>query len=57
MSEEQRNVMYALIGQALEDVKHGEDAENQNENNGEGEDNEMKHNVFENDNNKQSAFN
>ena len=55
MSEEQRNVMYALIGQALEDVKHSEDAdENQNENNGEGEDNEMKHNVFENDNNKQN---
>ena len=57
MSEEQRNVMYALIGQALEDVKHSEDADenqNQNENNGEGEDNEMKHNVFENDNNKQN---
>ena len=54
MSEEQRNVMYALIGQALEDVKHSEEAENQNENNGEGEDNEMKHNVFENDNNKQN---
>ena len=55
MSEEQRNVMYALIGQALEDVKHSEDAdENQNENNGEGEDNEMKHNVFENDSNKQN---
>lgn len=54
MSEEQRNVMYALIGQALEDVKHSEDAENQNENNGEGEDNEMKHNVFENDKNKQN---
>ena len=52
MTEEQRNVMYALIGQALEDVKHSEDAdENQNENNGEGEDEEMKHNVFENDNN------
>lgn len=54
MTEEQRNVMYALIGQALEDVKHSDDAENQNENNGEGEDNEMKHNVFENDNNKQN---
>lgn len=50
MTEEQRNVMYALIGQALEDVKHSNDAdENQNE----GDDNEMKHNVFENDNNKQ----
>lgn len=55
MTEEQRNVMYALIGQALEDVKHSEDADqNQNENNGEGDDNEMKHNVFENDNNKQN---
>ena len=54
MTEEQRNVMYALIGQALEDVKHGEDADenqDQNENNGEGEDEEMKHNVFENENN------
>lgn len=46
MTEEQRNVMYALIGQALEDnaVQHS----NNNENNG-GEE-EMKHNVFENDN-------
>ena len=48
MTEEQRNVMYALIGQALED----KEVEHSNiENNG-GE-NEMKHNVFENDNNKQ----
>ena len=47
MTEEQRNVMYALIGQALEDVKHSdEEIENKNE----GEDNEMKHNVFENQN-------
>ena len=51
MSEEQRNVMYALIGQALEDSKM---EHSDNENNGEGEDNEMKHNVFENDNNKQN---
>ena len=51
MTEEQRNVMYALIGQALEDVKHGEDAdEKQNENKKEGEDEEMKHNVFDNQN-------
>ena len=55
MTEEQRNVMYALIGQALEDVKHSDVQEDQNENNnGEGEENEMKHNVFENDNNKQN---
>ena len=45
MTEEQRNVMYALIGQALE----GEAAQHSNIDNG-GED-EMKHNVFENDNN------
>ena len=57
MTEEQRNVMYALIGQALEDVKHSDDAdENQNENNSEGEDEEMKHNVFENDNNKKNEL-
>ena len=36
MTEEQKNVMYALIGQALED-------------NNQGGDEEMKHNVFEND--------
>ena len=58
MTEEQRNVMYALIGQALEDVKHGDmDEEDQNqENNKEGEDEEMKHNVFENDNNKKNEL-
>lgn len=52
MSEEQRNVMYALIGQALEDSKMEQSDIENNENNG-GE-NEMKHNVFENDNNKQN---
>lgn len=52
MTEEQRNVMYALIGQALEDVKHSDDAEEheQKNKNEEGEDEEMKHNVFENQN-------
>lgn len=53
MTEEQRNVMYALIGQALEDVKHSDDAEEHedlNENKKEGENEEMKHNVFENQN-------
>ena len=56
MTEEQRNVMYALIGQALEDAKHsGMDEEDQNqENNKKGEDEKMKHNVFENDKNKQN---
>ena len=45
MTEEQKNVMYALIGQALE----GEAAQHSNFDY-EGDD-EMKHNVFENDNN------
>ena len=48
MSEEQRNVMYALIGQALE----GKNVEHSNIDNG-GED-EMKHNVFENENAKEN---
>ena len=50
MTEEQRNVMYALIGQALEgsDVKHSD------ENNNNGGDDEMKHNVFENENVKEN---
>lgn len=58
MSEEQRNVMYALIGQALEDVQHNdEEVEENKENKNEGEDNEMKHNVFENQNdNNQNAL-
>ena len=54
MNEEQQNVMYALIGQAIEDatqgVKHDGMEEDQNENNNEGDDDEMKHNVFDNQN-------
>lgn len=52
MTEEQRNVMYALIGQALED----KGVEHSNINNDGGEE-EMKHNVFEQDNNKQGGNN
>ena len=48
MTEEQRNVMYALIGQALE----GQNVEHSNIENG-GED-EMKHNVFDNENGKEN---
>lgn len=49
LTEEQKNVVYALIGQALE----GEDDDSQNENNknnNDGGDNTMKHNLFENEN-------
>lgn len=49
MTEEQKTVMYALIGQAVEDAKGEEDEE-------EGEDN-MKHNVFDQDtNNKEEVL-
>ena len=41
MTEEQRNVMYALIGEAIESTK-GEDQSNEEEN-------KMKHNAFENE--------
>ena len=46
MTEEQKNVMYALIGQAIDEAKHSGIEEDNNDNNGGEED--MKHNVFEN---------
>ena len=52
MSEEQKEAVYAIVGQAVEDATNGEfddndDNENNEENGGEG----MKHNVFDTDNN------
>ena len=44
MTEEQRNVMYALIGEAIESTKGESDDDQSNE-----EENKMKHNAFEND--------
>lgn len=44
MTEEQKNVMYALVGQALEE----NEADEENDKN-QGDENNMKHNVFEND--------
>lgn len=44
MTKEQQDVMYALIGQALEDANEEDDTENQNE-----EEPSMKHNIFDND--------
>ena len=57
MSEEQKNVMYALIGMAIEETKaaakHSDDDNDDNDNDeiktDEEEDEEMKHNVFDND--------
>lgn len=49
LNEEQKNVVYALIGQALEDKSMAQSAIEENENNIEedGGEEEMKHNVFE----------
>lgn len=49
MSEEQKNVLYALVGQALESKEMAQSAIEENENNIEedGGEQEMKHNVFE----------
>lgn len=44
MTEEQRNVMYALIGEAIESTKGELDEDQSNE-----EENKMKHNAFENE--------
>lgn len=52
LTEEQKNVVYALVGQALEgedDNSQNEDNKN-NKNNNDGGDNTMKHNLFENEN-------
>lgn len=46
MNEEQKNVVYALVGQAIEDAKSGNTDNNE-------EDSDMKHNVFDNENEQQ----
>ena len=46
MTEEQKNVVYAMIGMALEDEGDGDEDENKNS---EGGNESMKHNVFDND--------
>lgn len=48
MTEEQQNVVYALIGQALEDAKNNKETDNEEEDN-------MKQNLFENENQVQSG--
>ena len=50
LTDEQKDVVYAVIGQAIEDAKNG-DVEDEEE----GEDN-MKHNVFDNDNKKENVL-
>lgn len=48
MNDEQKEAMYAIVGQALEDQANGEGEEANEEDGGE---EDMKHNVFDNDNN------
>ena len=48
MNDEQKNAMYAVVGQALEDQANGYGEEADEEDGGE---EDMKHNVFDNDNN------
>lgn len=52
LTDKQKTVVYAIIGQAIEDSKGNDEG---NEDNKEGEDN-MKHNVFEKDTNNQSNY-
>ena len=53
LTEEQKTVVYALVGQAVEDA--GNEKNEKNEEDEEGEDN-MKHNVFEQGNNNEEAL-
>lgn len=52
LTDEQKDVVYAVIGQAVEDAKNEKEGEDPEE---EGEDN-MKHNVFENDNDREDVL-
>ena len=62
MNEEQKNAMYALIGEALEhsadedEEESNEEEENKEENESKGDDEDMKHNVFDNDTKKENNY-
>lgn len=58
MTEEQKNVMYALIGMALEDADEDDEKESSETKSKEteGGKNTMKHNVFENEENKENVL-
>lgn len=51
MSEEQKEAVYAIVGQAVEDASNGEYDEDDNEENEDNGGENMKHNVFDNDTN------
>ena len=51
MSEEQKEAVYAIVGQAVEDASNGEYDDDNNEENDDNGGENMKHNVFDNDTN------
>lgn len=56
MNEEQKTVLYALVGQAREDAGNDEDDEDDNVTHSEGGENSMKFNLFENEEKKGSTL-
>lgn len=57
MTDEQKEAMYAIVGQAVEDAKNGdEEDQNGDQNNDEGDKKIMKHNVFDKDVNKEEVL-
>lgn len=52
LNEEQKNAVYTIIGQAVEDAKKENSSDDEENNKEEGDSEDMKHNVFDKDNNK-----
>ena len=55
LTDEQKDVVYAIIGEAVEEAKNDAGYEDKDEGEEEGEEN-MKHNVFDNDNNREDVL-
>ena len=53
LNEEQKDAVYAIVGQAVEDAKKENSSEDEENNDEEGESEDMKHNVFDKDDNQE----
>lgn len=53
LNEEQKNAVYAIVGQAVENAKKENSSEDEENNKKEGESEDMKHNVFDKDDNQE----
>ena len=53
LNEEQKNAVYAIVGQAVEDAKKENSSEDEENNDKEGDSEDMKHNVFDKDDNQE----